>query len=122
MATQTESSEIPILHDPGKVLQRRTHSANRFGRVTERIQGNQTLARARERASACDKVAEGGVREREANLMRMRGNLVGVSDKGASRRVGQAAVQPGLTRVERASKIGAEIEDYKIVDRGAAGL
>ena len=96
-------------NDPGKVLQRRTHSANRFGRVTERIQGNQTLARARERASACDKVAEGGVREREANLMRMRGNLVGVSDKGASRRVGQAAVQPGLTRVERASKIGAEI-------------
>ena len=45
------------------------------------------------------------------NKLRMRclgGNLVGVSDKRASRRVGPAAVQPGSMRVERASKIGAE--------------
>ena len=39
-------------------------------------------ARARTSERVCDKVAEGGVREREANLMRIRGNLVGVSDKG----------------------------------------
>ena len=79
-----------------------TESAVRIGKY----EATRLDARA---ARVCDKVAEG----RDGQLMRMSclGGQLGWFERLArvSRRAWPAAVQLGSTRVERASKIGAEI-------------